>query len=192
MSSYKLARHTGVSPKLNENSVKSVNSWNLINHWSSIYRSSLSHVTYWHCGSILVSNARDGKFEPFYCDDQYFCHWISLNSEKTFGENWIVSERVTLALQNASLWWDHWMASRAEILTQMMSSSWTPRPGVSRFIFTMNRIFFEMHQIWNAGNKGLCNTQENKFSKKVSRWDRTGGLLYSSLILSSFSQLDKR
>ena len=28
------------------------------------------------CGSILVSYMRGGRFEPFYCNDEYFCHWI--------------------------------------------------------------------------------------------------------------------
>ena len=48
----------------------------------SIWRSCLSHVTYWHCGSILVSYTRDHKFQPF--NWQIF---LSLNSAKTFREN---------------------------------------------------------------------------------------------------------
>ena len=47
----------------------------------SIWRSCLSHVTYWHCGSILVSYTRDHKFQPF--NWQIF---LSLNSAKTFRE----------------------------------------------------------------------------------------------------------
>ena len=39
----------------------------------SIYRSCLSHVYYWHCGSILVPNTRGDRFEPFYCYDEWFC-----------------------------------------------------------------------------------------------------------------------
>ena len=31
----------------------------------SILRSCVSHVSWWHCGSILVSNTRGGRFEPF-------------------------------------------------------------------------------------------------------------------------------
>ena len=42
----------------------------------SILRSCLSHVSCWHCVSMLVSNARGSKFEPFYCNDEYFCCWI--------------------------------------------------------------------------------------------------------------------
>ena len=33
-------------------------------------------VSCWHCGSILVSCTRGGRFEPFHCNDKYFCHWI--------------------------------------------------------------------------------------------------------------------
>ena len=29
-----------------------------------------------HCGSILLSHTKSGRFEPFYCNDKYFCHWI--------------------------------------------------------------------------------------------------------------------
>ena len=28
------------------------------------------------CGSILVSYTSGGRFQPFYCNDKYFCHWI--------------------------------------------------------------------------------------------------------------------
>ena len=51
----------------------------LINHqsmnWAQI-KDSVRHMSCWCCGSILVSNWRDGRFEPFYCNDKYFCHWI--------------------------------------------------------------------------------------------------------------------
>ena len=38
----------------------------------SLLRSHLSHVSFWHCGSILVYYKRCGKFEHFYCNDKYF------------------------------------------------------------------------------------------------------------------------
>ena len=40
----------------------------------------------WCCGSMMVSYTGDDKFEPFYCNDKYFCHWNSLNSVKHLGE----------------------------------------------------------------------------------------------------------
>ena len=40
-----------------------------------------------HCGSILVSYTRGGwvadLFEPFYCNDKYFCHWIQFRENST-------------------------------------------------------------------------------------------------------------
>ena len=30
----------------------------------------------WCSGSILASYTRGDGFEPFYCNDKYFCHWI--------------------------------------------------------------------------------------------------------------------
>ena len=35
------------------------------------FKDPVSHMC-WHCGSILVSYTRGGKFEPFYCNDKYF------------------------------------------------------------------------------------------------------------------------
>ena len=46
----------------------------LKNELCSIQRSCLSHVSCWPCGSILVSYTRGGRFEPFYCNDNFFCH----------------------------------------------------------------------------------------------------------------------
>ena len=40
--------------------------------WESIYRSCLSHVSWWCCGNILVSNTRGARFEPFYHSNYYF------------------------------------------------------------------------------------------------------------------------
>ena len=60
--------------ELSLNSVISVHSANLINYSSMnwVPRSCLSHVSCWHCGSILDSYTRDGRFESFYCNDKYF------------------------------------------------------------------------------------------------------------------------
>ena len=40
----------------------------------------------WRCGSILVSNARGDRFEPFCCNDKILSQNL-LNSVKTFTEN---------------------------------------------------------------------------------------------------------
>ena len=63
----------GVIPKWNRNSV---NSGNLINHWSMR----------WQCGSIVVFYTRDGRFESFYCNGKYFCHWIQWSQRKHQGK----------------------------------------------------------------------------------------------------------
>ena len=64
-----------------------------LNHeLGSISRSCLSHVSCWRCGSILVSNVRDSRFQPFYCDDKYFCH--RMNSVKTLWENSIAAKSI--------------------------------------------------------------------------------------------------
>ena len=81
----------GVFPKLNGNSVNLANSGNQINHWNMNWGSCLSHVSSWCCGSILVSYTRGGRFEPFYCNDKYFCHWIRWIQWKHLGKTQIVS-----------------------------------------------------------------------------------------------------
>ena len=77
----------GVFPKWNRNSV---NSRNLVNHWSmnlSQFKDSVfSNVSCWHSDSILVSNTTGSKFEPFYCSDKYFCHWIQRIPWKHLGK----------------------------------------------------------------------------------------------------------
>ena len=40
----------------------------------SMKRSLLSHLSYWHSSSILVSTTRGGRLEPFYCNVKYFSH----------------------------------------------------------------------------------------------------------------------
>ena len=41
----------------------------------SIQRSCLSHVSCWHCGNILDSHTRGGRFKPFYCVQWNTKHW---------------------------------------------------------------------------------------------------------------------
>ena len=55
-----------------ELSLNSGNSGNLIitEAWIGL------NVSCWLCGIILVSYTRGDKFELFYCNDKYFCHWI--------------------------------------------------------------------------------------------------------------------
>ena len=36
------------------------------------HESCFSHVSCWHCGSILLSYIRVGRFKSFYCNDKYF------------------------------------------------------------------------------------------------------------------------
>ena len=39
------------------------------------FKDPVSHIyVFLCCGSMLFSYTRDGKFEPFYCNDKYFCH----------------------------------------------------------------------------------------------------------------------
>ena len=52
----------------------------------SISRSCLSYVPWWHCGSILISNTRDGRFKPFYCNDKYFVTELSEFNEIISGK----------------------------------------------------------------------------------------------------------
>ena len=33
-------------------------------------------MSFWCYGGILVSYIRGSRFETFYCNDKYFCHWI--------------------------------------------------------------------------------------------------------------------
>ena len=62
--------------ELSFKSVDSVNSGNLINHFNinwAQFKDPVSHiVACWHCGSIVVSYTRGGRFIPF--NDKYFCH----------------------------------------------------------------------------------------------------------------------
>ena len=81
----------GVFLKWNRNSLNSANSRNLINHWSM----NSAVVVSWS----LTKRWLGGRFEPFYCNDKYFCH--SLNSVKTFRENSIA---VYYALRLLFLW----------------------------------------------------------------------------------------
>ena len=68
-----------------ELSVNSVNSGNLINHFSmnwAQFKDPVSHLCLcWCCGSILVSHTRRGRFKPFYCNDNYFVTELSEFSE---------------------------------------------------------------------------------------------------------------
>ena len=56
----------------------------------SFPRSCLSPVSFWCCGSMLVSYTKGCRFEPFYCNDKYFLLLSSENSVKTFREKSIV------------------------------------------------------------------------------------------------------
>ena len=57
-----------------ELSLNSVNSGNLINHWTMNWAKYKDRLSHWHFGSILVSYTRGSRFKPFYCNDKYFCH----------------------------------------------------------------------------------------------------------------------
>ena len=73
------------SPKWKRNSVNSAKLVNLVRHW----RINWSEVVVCTClcfGSILVSCTRSGRFEPFYCNDKYFCHWICWIQWQHLGE----------------------------------------------------------------------------------------------------------
>ena len=51
-----------------------------------IWRFCLSYASCWCSGSILVSNTWSGWFEPFYNNDNYFCHWIRWIQWKHLGK----------------------------------------------------------------------------------------------------------
>ena len=46
----------------------------------------LSHMSCWHRGSIVVFYTRVDRFDPFYCDCKYFCHWIQRIHWKHLGK----------------------------------------------------------------------------------------------------------
>ena len=42
---------------------------------------------WWHCGSVVATYTRGGRFEPFYCNEKYFTVTeFAMNSVKTFRE----------------------------------------------------------------------------------------------------------
>ena len=53
----------------------------------SIKRSYLSHVSCWHCGSILVLRTRIARFKSSSVMTNIFLSLNSLSSVKTFNEN---------------------------------------------------------------------------------------------------------
>ena len=58
-----------------ENSAKSVNLLNRSSiNWTQC-KDPVSYICSWCCFSILVFCTIGGRFEPFYCNDKYFCHW---------------------------------------------------------------------------------------------------------------------
>ena len=84
---------SGDFPKWNRNSV---NLGILINHWNmnwSQFKDPVSHMCL--AGSILVSNVGGGRFEPFYCYDKYFCHWIRWIQWKHLGKTQLGCESFT-------------------------------------------------------------------------------------------------
>ena len=65
----------------------------IIMNWAQFKDPASQHVSSWHYGSILVSNIRVGRFEPFYCNDKFF-GLNSLNSVITFSKNSIRNIRL--------------------------------------------------------------------------------------------------
>ena len=75
----------GIFPTWAELPLNSANSANLINHWSMNW--TISHVSCWQCGGILVSYTRGGWVagsSPFTVM-KYFCQWIQ-SSVKHLGK----------------------------------------------------------------------------------------------------------
>ena len=64
-----LCFQNGVFPRWNRNSIEfselRKSDKSLKHELGTIERSCLSHMSCWHCGSIMVSNTIDGRFKPF-------------------------------------------------------------------------------------------------------------------------------
>ena len=83
----------------------------------SIWRSCLSHVSCWHCGSILVSYTRGTRFTSFYCNDKYFCHsiqriqWKHLGTTQLFSLYGFVTKSIALF---SFVCWCHMLLQRTK------------------------------------------------------------------------------
>ena len=62
--------------EFNEFSTFRVSDKSLKHELESISSSCFLHVSCCCCGSILASNTMGDRFDPFYCNDKYFWHWI--------------------------------------------------------------------------------------------------------------------
>ena len=56
-------------------------------------------MSWWCCGSILASNKRGGRFEPFYCHDKYLCHWIQRIQRKYLMKTQMKTSHVRMFLR---------------------------------------------------------------------------------------------
>ena len=59
--------------------MNSWNSWNFINHWSMNCSQFNDHISDVCPDSAVVTSwslTRGGRFEPFCCNDKYFCHSV--------------------------------------------------------------------------------------------------------------------
>ena len=78
----------GVLPKWNRTFTEFSEFRKSDNHWSMDwvrFKDPVSNVSWWHCGSILVSTTGDGRFKSFECTDTYFCHRIQRIQWKHLG-----------------------------------------------------------------------------------------------------------
>ena len=60
--------------EFNEFSTFRVSDKSLKHELESISSSCFLHVSCCCCGSNLSSNTMGDRFDPFYCNDKYFCH----------------------------------------------------------------------------------------------------------------------
>ena len=88
----------------------------------------------WHCGRILIFNTRGGRFEPFYCNNKYFCPEFS---EKNLQKTKIFV--IYLSCSEACLvCWN----SRKHLLTSIASEFVQPQKTKGQFAVGYNDVFF--------------------------------------------------
>ena len=112
------------------------------NHWSMNwvnFKSCLSHVSCCHCGSIMVSKARGGRFEPFYCNDKYFCHWIQRIQWKYLGKTQLWRWSAGIDYIDSRQWGQHLLCGQQMNHTTTKSNAaakWQQKSCSSRNLFT--------------------------------------------------------